>query len=596
MTEQLSIVDFAVTVRELDMAQNLYRFKYDEYGNTREIVVYASGSSARSCSFINKGTAFSAAEREMLSLEATLPPGIRDLQGQVESSRVKVNEKTDDIEKFIFIRSLFDRNATLAHALIASDIERFIKIIYTPTVGLAVQKYSSMFRQANGLHFYPGNIDKAEDILRRFAHRDIRIAVVTDNQGILGIGDQGAGGIAVCLGKLMLYSQGAGIAPWHCLPVSLDVGTNNEKLLADDQYLGWRHPRLAGEAYLSFIGRFVRAFRTVFPSALCQWEDFSPQNAFSIRDAFVDELISFNDDIQGTGAVAMAAILSAMRIKKARLSDQRFLIQGAGAAGVGIAEQLRNSLKATGLTEKEALERIFMVDSKGLITAERRLPLYKKRFARMAAELSWLEEIESIDIPAIIARAKITVLIGTSGQESFFHERAVEAIRNNTDRPLILPLFQHMSTPDTFCRHIGQWREKGMLIATGTPCAKIENSGGGLANCQCNNAFIFPGVGLGILASGAKEVLPEFFTAAAEAVAQMMSEEDLQRGRLMPPVQDICKVGQRVAEAVAMSAVRMGVSRPCVYADFQHNGDEARMRRLIDRLRWRPEYLPLVPM
>ncbi len=576
------------------MSQNLYRFKYDEYGNTREIVVYASGSSARSCRYINKGTAFTHEERRLLDLDATLPPGVRDLAGQVASSRLKVDEKVDDIEKFIFIRSLFDRNVTLAHALIDSDIERYIKIIYTPTVGQAVQRYSSMFRQANGLHFYPGNIERAEDILRRFAHRDIRVAVVTDNQGILGIGDQGAGGIAVCLGKLMLYSQGAGIAPWHCLPISLDVGTNNEKLLADSQYLGWRHRRLEGEAYLSFIGRFVRAFRTVFPSALCQWEDFSQQNAFNIRDAFVDELISFNDDIQGTGAVALAAILSALRIKNERLQDQRFLIQGAGAAGVGIAEQLRYSLITEGLSEKEALQRIFMVDAAGLITADRRLPLYKQKFARKAKELPWLADLDGSDTAALIAGGGITVLIGTTGQQSFFRRETVEALGKNTERPLLLPLFQHMSIPDSLCRNIRRWRQDGMLIATGTPCttpAMLDEP-----ICQCNNAFVFPGVALGVLASGATEVLPEFFAAAAEAISGKMPLEELAKGRLMPPLAEMRNVGRQVAEAVAMCAVRLGVSRPCVYSDFHHSNEEARMRRLIDRMRWRPEYLPLVPM
>jgi malate dehydrogenase (oxaloacetate-decarboxylating) len=578
------------------MSQNLYRFKYDEYGNTREIVVYASGSSAGSCRYINKGTAFNLEERRMLDLEATLPPGVRDLHGQVESSRQKVEEKVDDIEKFIFIRSLFDRNVTLAHALIASDIERYIRIIYTPTVGQAVQKYSSMFRQANGLHFYPGNIDRAEDILRRFAHRDIRVAVVTDNQGVLGIGDQGAGGIAVCLGKLMLYSHGAGIAPWHCLPISLDVGTNNDKLLADSQYLGWRHRRLEGEAYLSFIGRFVRAFRTIFPSALCQWEDFSQQNAFSIRDAFVDELISFNDDIQGTGAVALAAILSALKIKNEQLRQQRFLIQGAGAAGVGIAEQLLHSLVASGLAEKEAMQRIFMIDAKGLLTSDRRLPLYKQKFARRVGELPWLAEIDGGDTAEIIARAGITVLVGTTGQQSFFRRETVEALARNTARPLLLPLFQHMSTPDSLCRNIRKWHQDGLLIASGNPCASEASIDQELPVCQCNNAFVFPGVGLGVLASGASEVLPEFFTAAAEAIAGLMTEEDLAKGRLMPPLAELRRVGKHVAEAVAMCAVRLGVSRPCVYADFQHNNEEARMRRLIDRMRWRPEYLPLVPM
>ncbi|MGB3212563.1 MAG: oxaloacetate-decarboxylating malate dehydrogenase [Desulforhopalus sp.] len=578
------------------MSANLYRFKYDEYGNTREIVVYASGSSARSCSYINKGTAFSLEERKSLGLEATLPPGLRNLEEQVENSRNKVNEKVDDIEKFIFIRSMFDRNATLAHALIKSDIKNYIKIIYTPTIGLAVQKYSSMFRQANGLHFYPGNINGAEDILRRFAHRDIRVAVVTDNQGVLGIGDQGAGGIAVCLGKLMLYSQGAGIAPWHCLPISLDVGTNNEKLLADKKYLGWRHRRLEGEEYLSFVGRFVRAFRNVFPNALCQWEDFSQQNAFSIRDAFVDELISFNDDIQGTGAAALAALLSAMRIKDEKLIDQRILIHGGGAGGVGIGEQLMNAMIEDGLSEKDALNRIFMIDSKGLIISSDKLELYKKKFGKSKTAHPWLGDVDRIDIPSIIRKAKITTLIGTTGQDFFFNEDVIKEIKKNTKRPVVLPLFQHISTPQVFCQNLSKWSEEGFLVATGNPCATKDEMDMACHIGQCNNGFVSPGVGLGVLVSGAREVLPEFFTAAARVISNMMSPDQLERGRLMPPINDIRDVGKKVALAVAMSAVQHGVSRPCVYSDFQHNNDEARMRKLIDRIRWNPEYLPLVTM
>ncbi len=578
------------------MAANLYRFKYDEYGNTREIIVYAGGSSARSCSYINKGTAFSLEERKLLNLEATLPPGVRNLEGQVQSSRVKVDEKSDDIEKFIFIRAMFDRNVTLAHALIKSDIEKYIKIIYTPTIGMAVQKYSSMFRQANGLHFFPGNIEKAEDILRRFTHRDIRVAVVTDNQGVLGIGDQGAGGIAVCLGKLMLYTQGAGIAPWHCLPISLDVGTNNEKLLTDDQYLGWRHRRLEGEEYLSFIGRFVRAFRNVFPNALCQWEDFSPQNAFSIRDAFIDEVISFNDDIQGTGAVALAAILTAMKVKKEKLTDQRFLINGGGAGGIGIGEQIRNALIAEGLSEKQALDCIFMIDAKGLVTSNRDLSLYKKKFAKEKKKYPWITSSNKIDIPEIIRHAQITVLIGTTGQEFFFRKEAVDAVKQNTSRPLILPLFHHISTPEVFCQNIRKWNAEGVMVATSNSCAAMDALEDSYFTSQCNNALVFPGIGLGVLASGAREVLPEFFTAAAYAISEIMSPEDIVHGRLMPPIHMIRQVGKKVALAVAMTAVQHGVSRPCVYSDFQHDNDEARMKKLIDRIRWKPEYLPLVAM
>lgn len=578
------------------MSENLYRFKYDEYGNTREIVVYASGTSARSCSYVNKGTAFSTAERALLALDGSLPPAVRGLGAQIKMSHFKLEEKNDDIEKFIFIRSLFDRNVTLAHALIKSDIETYIKIIYTPTVAQAVQRFSSMFRQANGLHFHPGNIDRAEDILRRYLHRDIRIAVVSDNHGILGLGDQGAGGIAVCLGKLMLYTQGAGIAPWHCLPISLDVGTNNEKLLEDEHYLGWRQKRLEGEAYLSFIGRFVRAFRNVFPNALCQWEDFNPQNAFSIHEAFHDELISFNDDIAGTGAIALAAILSAMRIKEERLVDQRFLIHGAGSSGIGIAEQLVRSLMENGLSEKEATCRMYLVDAKGLITSSNGGEHYKRKFGQDLKEQGWIEGLDPDDIPTIIKEAGITVMIGTTGQDYFFNDASLAAMKKNTKRPVILPLFQHVSAPQSFCENVEKYSKQGILIATGNPCATTEKLEKDHGISQCNNVLIFPGIGLGVLVSGASEVLPEFFTVGAKAIAKEVDEDQLHKASLMPPVKHFRRVAKKVALAVAMCAVEKGVSRPCIYSDYQHDNDPAKMAKLIDKIRWKPEYLPLVPM
>lgn len=578
------------------MSSNLYRFKYDEYGNTKEIIVYASGDSARSSRYINKGTAFSHDERKKLKLEATLPPGVRRLFDQIQNSQKKVNEKGDDIEKYIFLRALFNRNATLAHALVKSDIETYIKLIYTPTVGLAVQRYSSMFRQANGLHFYPGNIDNAEDILRRFASRDIRVAVVTDNHGILGLGDQGAGGIAVCHGKLMIYTQGAGIAPWHCLPISLDVGTNNESLLSDKQYLGWRQNRLEGEEYLSFIGRFVRAFRNVFPNALCQWEDFSPTTAFSIHDAFRDELISFNDDIQGMGAIAAAAIFSAMKIKNEKIEDQYFLIHGSGTGGIGIARTIHEILIQNGLSEDEAAEHIFVIARDGLITTERDYQFYKRPYAKDPANHPWLGELDATDVPSLIREAGITVLIGTTGHEFFFNEETVTEIKKNTDRPVILPLFQHVSTSAELCQNIARWNDEGVLIGTGNPCATMDALERSTGISQCNNAFIFPGVALGVLASGAVETTQDFFIVAAEAVSNMLTEEQFAEGRIMPSLESMCDVAKAVALAVAMCAVEKGLSRPCVYSDFQPNDDEARMAKLIDRMRWMPEYLPLTPM
>lgn len=578
------------------MPTNSYRFIYDEYGNTKEILVYTSGVGVHANNFINKGTAFTEEERRDLGLEATLPPAVRPLAKQIINSLIKVNNKENDIEKFIYVRSLYDRNVTLAHALIKSDIERFMKIIYTPTVGLACQQYSSMFRTANGLHFYPGNIEHAEDILRRYVHRDIRVAVVTDNQGILGIGDQGAGGIAICLGKLMLYTQGAGIAPWHCLPISLDVGTNNQALLDDEYYLGWRHERLKGPEYVQFVQRFARAFRNVFPHALCQWEDFSKQNAFAIRDAYLHDLISFNDDIQGTGAVTLAAVISAMKTKGEDIREQVYLIHGAGAGGVGIAEQIETALIEAGLTVAEARRRIFTLDSRGVVTTDRNLEPYKMKYAKEPAALPWLAGAGSGSLLDVVKNEKITVLIGTSGQAGCFTREVATAMAANTERPVILPLSNPTAYAEALPEDLYRWTDGKALVATGSPFEPVHVQGRPIRIGQCNNVFIFPGVGLGVLASGAKEVLPAFFTAAAHAVSECVSPSDIRDGVLMPPVDTLYEVSEKVAVAVGLSAIREGVSAPCVFSAFQHKNDPERLKTLIRHMRWLPQYLPLVPM
>ena len=578
------------------MSQNTYGLRYDELGRTSEILVYSRGTRAMANNFINKGTAFSEGEREALGLSGSLPPTVRPLAQQVEDSARKVADKQDDIEKFIYIRALFDRNVTLAHAMIASDIEKYMRIIYTPTVGLACQRYSSMYRTANGLHFYPGNIDQAEDILRRYIHRDIRVAVVTDNQGILGIGDQGAGGIGICLGKLMLYTQGAGIAPWHCLPVSLDVGTDNPELLNDEMYLGWRHKRLTGDDYVNFVQRFAQAFRNIFPNALCQWEDFSKQNAFAIRDAYLHDLISFNDDIQGTGSVTLAGVIAAMKIKDERLVDQVFLVHGAGAGGVGIAEQILAGLKERGISEKEALRRIYTLDRRGLVVNNRQLEPYKEHFARDPQELDWFNSEEDGDLLNVIRKAGVTVLIGTSGQAGCFTKEVVEAMQNNTDRPVIMPLSNPTVQAEAVPEDIYAWTEGRALVATGSPFPPVSLGGRKIRIGQGNNVFVFPGVGLGVLAAGAREVLPDFFTAAAHAVAESVSAADLKKGILFPPVSELREVSLRVAQAVGREAIKKGVSRPCVFSSFWHENKEDKLEMLVEGMRWLPEYLPLVAL
>jgi malate dehydrogenase (oxaloacetate-decarboxylating) len=567
--------------------------RYDQYGKTSEILVYCRGTRVLANNFINKGTAFPEQDRIDLGLSGNLPPTIRPLAKQVIDSTRKVREKEPDIEKFIYIRALFDRNVTLAHALIASDIETYMRIIYTPTVALACQNYSSMFRTANGLHFHPGNIDQAENILRRHIHRDIRVAVVTDNQGILGIGDQGAGGIAICLGKLMLYTQGAGIAPWHCLPVSLDVGTNNQNLLDDEYYLGWRHERLTGQDYIAFVQRFARAFREIFPNALCQWEDFSKQNAFAIRDAYLHDLISFNDDIQGTGAVVLAGVLAALRIKQEKLADQVFLVHGAGAGGVGIAEQLAIGLEECGLSAAEARKRIFTLDRRGLVTTAREVEPYKANFAHDPAGLPWFNGEPDGYLLNVIRQAGITVLIGTSGQVGNFSQEVVAAMLGNSDRPVIMPLSNPPSHAEAVPEDIYAWTNGRALVATGSPFPPVTRGGEKVRVGQGNNVFVFPGVGLGVLAAGAREVLPEFFTAAAHAVAASVSSADLQKGILFPPVSELREISCKVAQAVGRTAISQGVSRPCVFSSYWHENNPEKLDLLVDKMRWHPEYLPL---
>ena len=578
------------------MPPKSYKFVYDEYGNTKEIRVHTRDIGVQSNNYMNKGTAFNEIERRDLGMNGSLPPAVRPLEQQVKNSLVKVHKKENDIERYLYMRSLFDRNVTLAHAVIATDIPRFMEIIYTPTVGLACQQYSSMFRSANGVHIFPGNIDNAEDILRRYGHRDIRVAVVTDNQGILGIGDQGAGGIAICLGKLMLYTQGAGIPPWHCLPISLDVGTNNQELLDNEEYLGWRHRRLTGSEYVKFIQQFAMAFNNVFPHALCQWEDFSKQNAFAVRDAYLHDLISFNDDIQGTGAVTLAAVFAAMKVKGEEITDQVYLVHGAGAGGVGIAEQIEAALIEHGLKENEARKKIFTLDSRGVVTSDRMVEPYKAKYAKNPVEMNWLEDSGENALLDTIRNAGVTVLIGTSGQPGCFTREVVVAMAANSERPVILPLSNPTDKAEALPKDIYKWTGGKALVATGSPFPPVVQDGRKIRIGQCNNVFIFPGVGLGTLASGAKEVLPSFFTAAAKGVAELVPKEDLDAGILMPRVESLRDISTSVSLIVGLTALRDGVSGPCAFSKFEHKNDPERLKILIEKMRWEPEYLPLVPV
>ena len=570
-----------------------YEFKYNEFGGTESLIAKEPGFVLQQDHYINKGTAFTTKERNILGLSGALPPQPRTLDNQILNAVIKVEEKPDDVEKYIYIRSLFDRNVTLAHALISSNIAKYMSIIYTPTVGLVCQRYSSIFRRADGIHLYPGNIHKAEEILRQYSYRDIRIAVVTDNQGILGIGDQGTGGIAICLGKLMLYTQGAGIAPWHCLPISLDIGTDNQLLLQDNNYLGWRHKRLVGQDFLDFIDIFATAFKKVFPYSLCQWEDFSKQNAFAVRDKYVDKMISFNDDIQGTGAITLSTIIAAMHIKKQRLTDQIFLIHGAGAGGIGVAEQIYVALTEAGLSTREALARIFTTDSKGLVLTGAKHPAYKEKFSKSPDDFPWITTLEQDCLQDIITQAKVTILIGTSGQPGSFTQNIVQAVLENTDRPVILPLSNPTPKCEATPEEIIHWTDGKALIATGSPFSPVTYNNTAYSIGQCNNVFIFPGVGLGVIGSGATTVHPSFFTAAAHAVAKQIPEQDLAKGYLLPQISQLKNVSLEVAIAVGRKALSEDQNLQCRFSTFQHHGDPVKLKSILSHMHWNPSYLPI---
>ncbi|MEA1968382.1 MAG: NAD-dependent malic enzyme [Thermodesulfobacteriota bacterium] len=579
------------------MSAKDYEFVFGQFGNTKEIKVKARGAELLNNHYLNKGTNFSKTEREKFNIDGTLPPHAISLTEQVDVCIKIADQKSDDIEKYIYLRSLFDRNVTLSHAVLAKNIKKYLPIVYTPTVGQACEQFSEIVRKAAGITFYPGNIDRAEEILSRYKSSDIRVAVVTDNAGILGIGDQGAGGINICIGKLQLYTQGAGIAPWHCLPISLDVGTNSQTLLNNPTYLGYRKQRLSGKEYDQFIEKFAMAFKKVFPNALCQWEDFSKQNAFTIKDAYIKELVSFNDDIQGTGSITLAGVLAAMKLKKEKLKTQKFLIYGAGAGGVGITEQIFSALLEEGVSEKDAKKCIFTMDSRGLITSDHDLDPYKKKFAQDPSELPWFNTPKDNSLENIVKQGKITVLIGTSAQTNSFTKKIVMQMCENCNRPVILPISNPTDKAEAHPEDIYRWSDGKALVATGSPFNPVIHNGREIRIGQCNNFFVFPGIGLGVIASGAKEVLPSFFTAAAKAVVANIDEDDLADGIILPKIDQVGKISRDVAVEVGKAAIAANVcKKELPFSEFNHNNDESRLETIIDNMKWEPKYTNLIPV
>ena len=530
---------------------------------------------------LNKGTAFTQPERDAFGLHGLLPSEVKTMAEQARRIYASISAYGTPLERYVSLAGLQDRNEHLFYRVLTDHLEEFMPIVYTPTVGLATQNFSQVFRRGRGIWITPEFRGHIAEVLRgAVGARRIRLIVATDNESILGIGDQGAGGMAISIGKLALYVAGAGVHPSETLPVSLDVGTNNPGLLDDQGYLGWRQERLRGEAYDTLVDEFVEAVRTVFPDALLQWEDFRKDNALDILNRHRFSLPSFNDDIQGTGAVALAGLLSAQRISGLALREQRVLIYGAGAAGLGIARQIKAAMIGDGLSEVEALERVGVIDSRGLLVDDREIAdAYKAELAWPAehAEGLGLSDVSTRDFLNVVTRYRPTTLIGSSGQPGSFTREIVERMGQDTPRPVILPFSNPTDRAEALPEDILTWTGGRALVATGSPFAPVTIGDREVHIGQGNNVFIFPGLGLGALASNAECVTDAMVSAASTALAQSLTEDELAQGLLFPAIDRLREVCRAVALAVVQQAELDGVARRQGEAD-------------IESAMWMPDY------
>ena len=510
--------------------------------------------------FLNKGTAFTAEERRAFHIEGRLPPRIETLEEQVERQYEQFSSCKTNLEKYVYLRELQDYNRILYYSLVKHHLEEMLPIVYTPTVGEAIQEFSHIYREPRGLVVTESNYRDLDDILSTYSGTT-KLAVVTDAEGILGIGDQGFGGIAICIGKLTLYSLAAGIRPIETLPVLFDFGTNNKKLLEDPFYLGVRQPRTRGAKYYEMIDAFVTAFKKRFPEAMVQWEDFSKSTAFDVLERYRDTIPSFNDDIQGTGAMALGGLLAATDHGR-KLADQVFLVSGAGAGGIGVASQIMYGLMHVGLTEEQAKERIYVLDSRGLILSDREgLEPYKLPFAHDREKLvGWSYATENPNMMDTIRNAKVTALMGLSGQGGSFNERVIEAVKENTPNPIIFALSNPTDLTEVLPHDAICWTDGAATVATGSPFAPVEWKGKVYEIGQGNNTFVFPGIGWGVIASGARKINQEMMTAAAVALSTQVTIARIAQGAVFPPISDLEHVTTVVARAVAEAAFETGVA------------------------------------
>ncbi|MEC7501059.1 MAG: NAD-dependent malic enzyme [Planctomycetota bacterium] len=532
---------------------------------------------------LNKGTAFTEQERHLLLLEGLLPPHYETLDEQVVRCYEAFSGQPTDLEKHVYLRNLQDTNETLFYRLMLDHITEMMPIVYTPIVGLACQKFSHIYRRPRGVFIsYPERAHM--DHIFSNVDRDIEVIVVTDGERILGLGDQGAGGMGIPIGKLSLYTLCGGIAPEKTLPILLDLGTNNEERLKDPTYIGWRKNRIRDKEYDAFIEQFVQAVMKRFPNVLLQWEDFASADAAPILDRYRDQLCTFNDDIQGTAAVATGTILSALEVAQKPLSEAKIVMLGAGSAGLGITLQLQRTMVREGLSEQEAKQRCFVIDQNGLLCDDREgLNETLQQLAQKREDLSGWDcgTTESIGLDDVVRNAKPDVLVGVTGVAGLFTEEVIRDMATHVDRPIIFPLSNPTSRAEATPANLLNWTDGKALVATGSPFDPVTHAGKEFTIAQCNNSYIFPAMGLAIRSVGARRVLDEMFMAAGLALREVSPALKNPQASLLPCLEDMREVSLHIAKAVAVEAVRQGVAD-----DIAEEEIDARLQSTM----WVPEY------
>lgn len=531
----------------------------------------------------NKGTAFTEEERLELGLEGLLPYHVSTLEQQVKRRYANFTEHSEEMSKYVFLNALQNRNETLFYRLVLEHLDEMVPLIYTPTVGSVSTNYSILYREQRGLYISYPHQDKIEEMMANFPREEIDVIVVTDGERILGLGDLGVGGMAIPVGKLALYTLFGGIHPARTLPIILDVGTNNKKMLEDPLYLGWRNERVTGEAYDAFIDRFIQAVKKHYPNVLFQWEDFAKPHALPLLTKYREELCSFNDDIQGTASVALAAVYSAVKLSKSSLKEQRFAVLGGGSAGLGICNQIVKAIVADGdITEEEARKLFFIVDRHGLLLeGSDHLDLAQRPFAHKEVESKgWkVENREEISLLEVVENAKPTVLIGVSTQGGAFTEEIIRTMNKHVKRPMIFPLSNPTSCSEATASDLIRWTDGEAIIATGSPFNPVAYNNNLYHVTQCNNVYIFPGVGLGLIASNASYVSDEVFINAARVLSEHSPMLKDPYAPIFPTLDSLRRVTREIGITVAKTAIEEG-----------HGKIDGSVEEKIDATMWYPDY------